>query len=219
MKKELAARVDIPNANKDKAKNKTRYQGHCEHCRFYGHELKDCYGKKKGLPAATPEEKIQRKLYCKICRKPGKHDTEDHKDEELAGMDRIKKQTTLLTLFSDCIMYFTQYIYSYFTTPTPSQQEFTCPALDINSKHHLDNWLIDSGASAHMSPYKEDLNNLKHCNITVSLADGSEVKCNRTGTCKIKIVDDDKVKRILRLDRVVYVPGLNCRLFSVDTFR
>ena len=89
LKKELAARVDIPNTNKDKAKKKTKYQGHCENCGFYEHELKNCYGKKKGLPAATPEEKIQIKLYCKICRKPGKHDTEDHKDEELAGMARI----------------------------------------------------------------------------------------------------------------------------------
>ena len=71
LKKQIEARDDIPNSNREKVIEKTTYQGHCEHFGFYGHELKDGHGKKKGLPEATPEEKIQKKLYCKICIKPG----------------------------------------------------------------------------------------------------------------------------------------------------
>ena len=44
-------------------------------------------------------------------------------------------------------------------------------------KHDFDNWLLDSGASTHMTPHQEDLEKLEKCNIIVTLADGSEIRC------------------------------------------
>ena len=69
----------------------------------------------------------------------------------------------------------------------------------IASKHSLDNWLLDSGASAHMTPHQEDLEDITRCNIIVTLADGSEIQCNEVGICRLSITDDNKIWRTLRL--------------------
>ena len=101
-----------------------------------------------------------------------------------------------------------------------TQVEYVCMAkFKPVDKHDFDNWLLDSGASAHMTPHREDLEKQEKCNIIVTLADGSEIRCREQGICKIKIIDDDQKQRTLRLDRVLVVEGLNRRLFSVDSFR
>ena len=38
-------------------------------------------------------------------------------------------------------------------------------------------WIIDSGASAHMTPFKKDCNNIQSTYKVIYLADGSSVLC------------------------------------------
>lgn len=82
----------------------------------------------------------------------------------------------------------------------------------------LPNWLFDSGATAHMTPHLEDLERITPCDVIITLADGSEVRCKHAGECAIDMEDDDGIKRKLRMGRVLYVPGLDRRLLSVPFF-
>ena len=61
----------------------------------------------------------------------------------------------------------------------------------ISSKYSFDNWLLDSGSSAHMTPYRDALEDITRCNIIVTLADGPEIRCNEIGICKLNIKDDE----------------------------
>ena len=81
-------------------------------------------------------------------------------------------------------------------------------------------WLIDSGASCHMTPFKSDLSNIQQCRANVTVADGSKIRANTLGEVTILLPtneDNYNPARVL-LRRVLYVPGLNRRLFSVHTF-
>ena len=81
-------------------------------------------------------------------------------------------------------------------------------------------WLIDSGASCHMTPYKHDLRNIRQCRANVTVADGSKIRANVLGDVTILLPthEDNLNPARLTLRRVLYVPGLNRRLFSVPTF-
>ena len=48
-------------------------------------------------------------------------------------------------------------------------------------------WVIDSGASAHMTPYKRDCKDIQQTNRKIFLADGSSVYCNQMGNIDIPI--------------------------------
>ena len=52
----------------------------------------------------------------------------------------------------------------------------------------FDNILIDSGASAHMTPNKAHLSNLQTVGVRVTLADGSRVDSTQRGTLKKKFL-------------------------------
>ena len=81
-------------------------------------------------------------------------------------------------------------------------------------------WLIDSGASCHMTPYKHDLRNIRQCRANVTVADGSKIRANVLGDVTILLPthEDNLNPARITLRRVLYVPGLNRRLFSVPTF-
>ena len=101
-----------------------------------------------------------------------------------------------------------------------TQVEYVCmEKFKPVDKHDFNNWLLDSGASAHMTPYRADVDKLEKYNIIVTLSDGLEIRCQDQGICKLKIIDDDREQRTLRLERVLVVEGLNQRLFSVDSFQ
>ena len=81
-------------------------------------------------------------------------------------------------------------------------------------------WLIDSGASCHMTPFKSDLSNIQQCRANVTVADGTKIRADTLGDVTLLLPTNEdhfNPARIL-LRRVLYVPGLNRRLFSVPTF-
>ncbi|MGH3054760.1 MAG: hypothetical protein ACRDL7_07265, partial [Gaiellaceae bacterium] len=93
---------------------------------------------------------------------------------------------------------------------------YACP--QFRTPKDLPNWLFNSGATAHMTPHLEDLEKLKPCDVIITLADGSEVRCKHAGECAIQMEDDKGVKRKLRMGHVLYVPGLDCQLLFVPYF-
>ena len=87
--------------------------------------------------------------------------------------------------------------------------------------HSLEHgWLIDSGASCHMTPFKSDLSNIRPCKANVTVADGSKIQSSFLGDVTILLPtnEDEHNAARIKLTRVLYVSGLNKRLFSVPTF-
>jgi hypothetical protein len=81
-------------------------------------------------------------------------------------------------------------------------------------------WLMDSGASSHFTNAYDDLiDPIKLAKpITVLLADGSPVKATFVGSAKLIFYSDQRERVVLILDRVLYVPGLTQKLFSIESF-
>ena len=70
---------------------------------------------------------------------------------------------------------------------------------ELQAKNHLpasnleQGWVIDSGASAHMTPFKKDCYDIQNTNRRIYLVDGSSVICKSSGSINIPIT-----KNILR---------------------
>ena len=79
-------------------------------------------------------------------------------------------------------------------------------------------WVIDSGASAHMTPFKNDCYDIQNTNRRIYLADGSSVICKSSGSIIIPIIKNKMDLGTLKLEDVLIVPNLDRRLFSVNSF-
>ena len=90
--------------------------------------------------------------------------------------------------------------------------------LQQGNPHDLRCYLMDSGASSHFTPYFSDLQDPKQCQIEVMLADSSRVRATQQGSVSINFTSDQGQPSKLNLQRVIYVPGLNTRLFSISAF-
>ena len=90
----------------------------------------------------------------------------------------------------------------------------------VSSLGDLTKWLLDSGASSHFTPF---LSNLKNAfkllpPLNIKVADGTHLKATHQGETIINFIADEGMEVDLRLLRVLYVPGLQTRLFSIESF-
>ena len=78
-------------------------------------------------------------------------------------------------------------------------------------------WLIDSGASSHMTNNQEILSKFKAMKVpeNVVLADDCTVKAQGSGIGYMKMMFDKTSARKAVLYNVLYVPDLKCNLFSI----
>ena len=79
-------------------------------------------------------------------------------------------------------------------------------------------WIIDSGASRHKSHEKDIFHAYKSFEVpeTVELGDGRSVQAFGSGQIRLKVILEDGRKFInATMCDVLYVPKLNCNLFSV----
>lgn len=78
---------------------------------------------------------------------------------------------------------------------------------------HLAGWLIDSGATSHMTPHREDLFDFQGIvsSIEVTIANGKKLHVAGKGTVKLSGTDGRRIKMM----EVLYIPGLDRRLLSV----
>ena len=74
-------------------------------------------------------------------------------------------------------------------------------------------WLLDSGASSHMCPFKEEFSELRPLkNQTyISIANGNKVSAGGIGTVPVIL----KNKTPIRIEDVLHVPDLDRRLLSI----
>lgn len=86
------------------------------------------------------------------------------------------------------------------------------------AKNAIDNddWFVDSGASAHMTPYKENLiNSSEPTNHEVIVADNSRLKINCVGDVRLCVSNDKNIENVL-VKNVQYIPNLCANLLSVS---
>ena len=79
-------------------------------------------------------------------------------------------------------------------------------------------WILDSGASSHMTPYYSDCFNIINTKASIKLADGTYTTCTHQGEATLNFTDDLGLQRLLHLQKVLIVPDLDKRLFSVTQF-
>ena len=60
----------------------------------------------------------------------------------------------------------------------------------------VDQLMLDSGTTSHMTPYVEQLHNKKPCNVNISLGDDSTVKATSTGTRVVHWAAHDVVTKV-----------------------
>ena len=88
---------------------------------------------------------------------------------------------------------------------------------NIPHANNLENWVMDSGATCHMTQYKDDFmpGSEKPETKSVEVADGFAVSAPSSGTVIIDVVTDQNDDIKIRIHNVLYVPGLAQRLFSL----
>ena len=81
----------------------------------------------------------------------------------------------------------------------------------------ISSWLIDSGASNHMTPVLSDLiADVTPCTQLVQVANGVIIPAPKKGTARIRLFDINGLAPVdVLLANVLYTPGLNRRLLSV----
>uniref|UniRef100_A0AAV1VJH2 CCHC-type domain-containing protein n=1 Tax=Peronospora matthiolae TaxID=2874970 RepID=A0AAV1VJH2_9STRA len=85
------------------------------------------------------------------------------------------------------------------------------------STERVNGWLIDSGATAHMTPHRSDLFEYENVNggIEVTIADGKKLQVTGRGTVRLLGLDGKRIKMV----EVLHIPGLDRRLLSVGEAR
>jgi len=74
----------------------------------------------------------------------------------------------------------------------------------------LSNWLMDSGATSHMTPRLADLEDVEEgLNLGIEVADGHIIHCTKSGKVRINMIDDNGNPLDAFLVDTLYVPGLN----------
>jgi len=90
---------------------------------------------------------------------------------------------------------------------------------ELGDPRDLHNYLLDSGATQHMTPRLADLEDVvEGRKLGVEVVDGHIIKCPATGKIRISMIDDDRNPIEAKLHDVMYIPGLNRRLFSITRF-
>ena len=78
-------------------------------------------------------------------------------------------------------------------------------------------WILDSGATSHMTQTKELLSDYKELDRpeTVKLGDGNTVEAVGVGNVHLNMLFDDSKPKKATMYHVLYVPKLTCNLFSI----
>ena len=90
-------------------------------------------------------------------------------------------------------------------------------AASIGSSKQMNKWLVDSGASSHMTREKDLLTDYREFESPekVGLGDGKAVEAVGVGIARVRMMFNGSSPRRSQLHHVLYVPKLTCNLFSV----
>ena len=90
---------------------------------------------------------------------------------------------------------------------------------EYGDSSQLTNWILDSGATCHMTPEVTDFipGSLEDTDKFIEVADGHHGMAKQKGSVRIQMCDDNGKKFIATLYNVLLAPNLCNRLFSIIT--
>ena len=90
---------------------------------------------------------------------------------------------------------------------------------DYGDSSQLTNWILDSGATCHMTPEVTDFipGSLDDTDKFIEVVDGRHVTAKQKGSVRIQMFDDNGETFIATLYNVLLAPDLCDRLFSIIT--
>ena len=93
------------------------------------------------------------------------------------------------------------------------------PSGNFGDSSQLIYWVLDSGATCHMTPEVLDLfpGSLEDTDKNIEVADGHHVTTKQKGQVRIKMCDNNKELFIATLNNVLSAPDLCNMLFSIIT--
>ena len=93
------------------------------------------------------------------------------------------------------------------------------PSGNFSDSSQLTNWILDSGATCHMTPKVSDVISglLEDMYKHIGVEDGHHITAIQKGQVRIKMCDDNRDPFIALLHNVLLAPYLCDRLFSIIT--
>ena len=90
---------------------------------------------------------------------------------------------------------------------------------DYGDSLQLTNWILDSGATCHMTPEVTDFipGSLEDTDKFIEVANGHHVTAKQKGSVRIQMCDDNRKTFMATLYNVLLAPGLCDRFFSIIT--
>ena len=179
----------------------------CFLCGKIGHLKRDC--SLLSRPKSAPARDISQ-VTCHKCGKKGHYANKcPQQQANKASSSKEKKKITFES--------------AHVASGTP--EEHCNMALEtrkvfLSSLRDFIEWLLDSGATSHFTPFLKDLINATKLStpLNIKVANGTTLKATHVGEVIINFISDQGVEVDLRLLRVLYVPGLQTRLFSIESF-
>ena len=94
-----------------------------------------------------------------------------------------------------------------------------CPSENYGDSSQLTNWILDSGATCHMTPDVSYFitDSLEDTNKHIEVVDGHHVTAKQKGQVQIKMCNNHGDPFIATLHSVLLAPDLCDRLFSIIT--
>ena len=77
-------------------------------------------------------------------------------------------------------------------------------------------WILDSGASSHMTPNDNGMYNIRTDNIPITIGNGNEMKCLKLGDIDLIGLNTDGKEIRITLKNVKYIPKLKFNLISMN---
>ena len=101
---------------------------------------------------------------------------------------------------------------------TESSEDFTL-TLDNDNKSYHESWIMDSGASSHMSNSEKWFSEIAKLEkpTMVTTANGQEVRAEGKGIVVLVVTDNNNKEFRMKLENVLYIPGLETNLVSVKS--
>ena len=94
-----------------------------------------------------------------------------------------------------------------------------CPSGNFGDSFKLTNWILDSGATCHMTPEVSYFipGSLKYTDKHIEFSDGHNVAAEKKGQVQIKMCNHNGDTFIATLHNIILAPDLCNRLFSIIT--
>jgi transposase InsO family protein len=180
-----------------------KFKGDCRHCGRKGHKSPDCWEREQNKAKRPANWKSQNKnqretayvattkYHCEYCGKDNHTEDRCFKKKKDLGEHNPKEQA--LCVYETALI----------------MAAIDCGMLTDHT------FIADTGASSHMVNNKKYLQDIRPFDITVSVGNDAEMRCDEIGTFN-GYVEGEKGMRIpISLKDVLYVPSLRVNLLSI----